>query len=400
MNPKLKKILPPDYLIPIMALALQYGCSSACRPAELEDARGYLKSNLKALANKEVPHLWSRAKEALAEAEKYAKKGKAQDAKLWAMKAQVRFKIAIANGQILRATRQLEEMEKVIEKLKSQRERYRSRRLRSEKRYMEIMKFHMKNKDAALIVKKNYENERRNYLKLNNSERERWNELKLGELTRDYNLAVSYFEAGKLIGRKWKMLSAQHDELNRVVQEASEGLAGGEEWIELKPLISEAVLMAQNFLFMQRQLSANDVLKNPAEDEELRLKIESEMKNVDVFISSAFIGMIISFKEIWRKNQNEFKEEAVEGIIHLCKILKASPSPLIGIEAYYWSEKTDNKTVSEKIARKALETLSDCGFPKNSTFHLGLGNISPVLTGPCVKKQCEEGRLDFIIINY
>jgi len=378
---------------------LAAACGSRILPSEIAAAEGLSKSSLSAQTMKLAPSEWQEGTAALEESRRLAKKGKTAQSRLKALEALIYFKtaIAVAKGKV--AEGRIRKAKDDMAQYENEREKFATLRQDAEVRFLQIMAYHMEQKDEAFLRRSNFENEREKYLKLTLEEKEKWDKAHRPALEKNLLYAGSLVEAAKLITSRYGSGKAVQDEAIGAISAASDALDGP--WETARPLVDEALMKAERLLEHQRIKAKPHPLENPASAEETLEMVKKNLEDKKVFVSASFKGILVSVENPWDGKKAELKDSALSVIEVLAGILKDGDDALVLIESYHFDKDAEKaRIVSEAIGLTALSHFESKKLAADRVAAAGWGNAQVHDPGPCLVNACPGGRLDIVIVSY
>jgi hypothetical protein len=381
-------------ILPVLLAA----CGSKTVLPEISSAEALSGSKIAAAAKKLAPEPWKKGEAALAESRSLARKGKGLDAKLAALESMVYFKTAIAAAQEKIALERIAKAKEDAARFGGEREKYAALRQDAEARFLQIMAYHMEQKDEADLKRSSFETEREKYLKLSDSEKKKWDDAQKPALRKDLAYAESLLDVAGLIAARFGGAKTEKDEAESADSAARGALEGS--WESARPLVDDALLKAERLLVHQRIMAKPASLQNPAESKETLQMIKTGLKGENVFIAAGLKGILISVENPWDAGASKLTGRAVKVLEAIGGFVKGSKGALLYIQSYSFGEDGEkSRSASEAAAASAMQALEAFKLPAGSALSRGLG-IGPIIDpGPCLAGQCPGGRLDVIIVQ-
>jgi hypothetical protein len=291
-------------ILPVLLAA----CGSKTVLPEISSAETLSGSKIAAAAKKLAPEPWKKGEAALAESRSLARKGKGLEAKLAALESMVYFKTAIAAAQEKIALERITKAKEDAARFGGEREKYAAMRQDAEARFLQIMAYHMEQKDEADLKRSSFETEREKYLKLSDSEKEKWNDAQKPALRKDLAYAESLLDVAGLIAARFGGPKAERDEAESADSAARGALEGS--WESARPLVDDALLKAERLLVHQRIMAKPASLQNPAASTETLQMIKTGLKGEKVFIAAGLKGILISIENPWDAGASKLTDRA------------------------------------------------------------------------------------------
>ena len=372
------------------------GCGSKTYPAELVDAEAMTKSHVAASAMKLAPSIWKKGTEALEKSRSLAKKGKAVESKLAGLEALIHFKTAVAVAEEKIAKDRLRQAQEGAAQYAAQEEKFRVLRQDAEARFLQIMSYHMAQKDEAAQRKSSFESERAKYLELDKKEKKSWDEAQRPILEKTLHHVRSLIAAADLVASRFGDLPSQRQEAESAAAEAEKALGGS--WETARPLVDEALMKAERLLEHERIMAKPSALKNPATLEETLAMVKKNLEGKGAFVSATFTGILVSVENPWEGASAKLGSQAAGAVAEVARLLEGRENALTLVAAYHFGK--EPATASEAIALTAQANLEKGKLPAGSIAALSWGDATPFDAGPCLASACPGGRLDIFVVNY
>ncbi len=381
------------------ALVFAAACGTRSYPPEFHDAEAMTRSHVAAAAKRLAPAKWKLGADALELSRALAKKGKEPEARLAAMEALIHFKTAAAQAEGIVAGERIGDAKEMIRHYENEKEKFTVLRQDAEKRFLNVMAFHLEQKDDAQVRKSNFEKDREKYLKLSDEEKAAWDKEAKPGLKKNIQHAEALMAAAGLLVSDKSPAATQQAEARDALDAAAGALDGS--WESARPLVDEAMMKAERLLAHARILAKPDPLENPASIPDTFKMMKKNLEPEGALVSVTFAGVLIALPNPWDGKNGALRDSAAGTLEEIAGILKGREHAAVLIQSYHFeadSQKAD--TTAEAMALTAQAKLEKGKVPAGSIAAKTWGNAVPYDAGPCLGQACPDGRIDIVIVSY
>jgi hypothetical protein len=374
-------------------------CGARSYPSEFHDAEAMTKSHVAAAAKRLAPDTWKLGADALEQCRAYAKKGKEPEARLAAMEALVHFKTAVARAEGIVAEERIRDAVDLGLHYENEKEKFTVLRQDAEKRFLNVMAYHLEQKDDAQVRKSNFDKDREKYLELSQEEKETWDKEARPGLRKNLQHAEALIAAAGLLVSQGSPAAAQKAEAEKALETAAGAVEGS--WESARPLVDEAMMKAERLLAHARILAKPDPLENPASDGDTFKMVKKNLEPLGALVSATFKGILVALPDPWDAGKGALTKSATKALEEIAGLLKGRERPLVLIQSYHFEADSDKAdTTAEAMALTAQAGLEKGKVPAEGMASKSWGNAVPYDAGPCLGQVCADGRLDIFIVSY